>query len=136
MDIHPNRLLISTGRFMGASFSVELRGARVQYRVADPGYGEPDGELLTPTDEQWRAFRRALESIGVWQWRDTYPNPRVCDGTRWRVEIAYDDAEVVSRGDNNYPRADGSPSENPEPTEQFRRLTGAVSALTGGRRFH
>jgi hypothetical protein len=136
MDIHPKTLLISTGRFMGASFSVELRGDGVEYRVADPGYDEPEREFFSPSERQWRTFRRTLDCIGVWQWLDSYSNPRVCDGTRWRVEIAYDDARVASHGDNNYPCADGAPSGSPPPTKQFIELTEAVRTLAGGRRFH
>jgi len=40
---------------------------------------------VTPTDQQWREFRRALDNVSIWQWRTNYPEPGFCDGTQWSL---------------------------------------------------
>ena len=135
MKTLPRKLLIRVGGYMGPSYSVELRGGKLRYEATKARYAEPRSEFIIPTEKQWTQFRSVLDSIRVWQWLSDYPNPGVCDGTNWRAEVVYDDAEVVSHGDNNYPNAGGQPSGTPGGTREFRRLTKAVRALLGGRDF-
>ena len=77
----------------------------------------------------------ALDSIGVWAWKEDYPNPGVLDGTSWRLEIAYEDTQLSSHGINNYPKTNGTPCDSPDPTYKFRELLKAVRSLIGGLEF-
>ena len=91
--------------------------------------------MVEPTAEQWRAFRRILDKINVWQWQAHYPNPGVCDGTGWSFEVAYSDHALETGGANNYPDSQGDPTNSPLGTKTFKRLRGAITKLTG-RPFH
>jgi hypothetical protein len=135
MDIHPKTLRISVGGYTGPSYSVELCAGKLRYIATEYGHTNPRSEFIAPTEEQWSQFRAALDSCRVWQWRPHYPNPGVEDGTLWSIEVAYEDATVLSHGDNSYPKANGKPSENPDGSRVFNRLMKAVQALLGGRPF-
>ena len=87
--------------------------------------------MVEPTDEQWRAFRRTLDYINVWQWQAHYPNPGVCDGTNWSFEVAYSDHALDTGGDNNYPDAQGEPTNLLDQTKTFDRLLRAFTRLAG-----
>jgi hypothetical protein len=135
MDFHPKTLRIAVGGYTGPSYSVELCDGKLRYEAREYGYANPRSESIAPTEEQWAQFRSALDSGRVWQWQPDYPNPGAVDGTQWSIEVAYEDATVLSHGDNSYPKANGKPSGNPDGTREFNRLMRAVRALLGGRRF-
>ena len=132
MGHEPNQLEISIGGYMGSSYSLELKDSGLQYEHSGDHYSNPQIEVVPVTDEQWRAFRATLDSIGVWQWKSSYPNPGICDGTQWSASIAFQDAKVECRGDNSYPEGEGGADENNDPFEAF---LGAVQTLIGGREF-
>ncbi|GIW40801.1 MAG: hypothetical protein KatS3mg076_1378 [Candidatus Binatia bacterium] len=136
MHKRPRRLRIHIGGFLGPSWSVELVRGKLHCRSSPLRYADWKTEVVTVTDEQWAAFRSALDALGVWQWRPEYPNPGVCDGTGWSIDIAYADRKIRSHGDNNYPRRDGSPNNEPTQTETFAEFCRAVRSLLGGRDFH
>ena len=131
----PKHLRASIGGHFGHSYSVELTDQTlfcISLSDESPGPASPRVE---PTAEQWRAFRRALDKINVWQWQTDYPNPGVKDGTGWSFEVAYSDHALDSGGDNNYPDAQGDPTNSPQGTKTFDRLLRAITKLTG-RPFH
>ena len=123
------------GGYFGPSYSVEFTDQTLIYMARSDGFPDPASPRVEPTAEQWRAFRRALDKINVWQWQAHYPNPGVCDGTGWSFEVAYSDHALDSGGDNNYPDAQGDPTNSPEETKTFDRLLRAIRKLTG-RPFH
>lgn len=130
MKMRPKHLFINIGGFLGPSYSVELCDSGVVYKTNKTGT-----KLITPKEKQWKDFRVALDSIGVWVWKKDYPNPGVMDGTYWSLKIAYEDTKVSSHGDNNYPRADGTPCNSPDFTDKFNELLKVVQALIGGLEF-
>jgi hypothetical protein len=97
--------------FPGPSYIVELRGTTIHYeeyrrRIEPPGRFVHDGSTtakITPTAEQWREFRRALDGINVWRWLPAYDNPTVADGITWRFEVSFYDRALKTEGSNNYP---------------------------------
>lgn len=129
----PKRLCAGIGGYLGPSYSIELAGRVLFYDARSAGFEliSPLLPEIEPTDEQWRAFRRALAKINVWQWQTHYPNPGVCDGTSWSLEVAYSDHALDISGNNNYPDAQGDPTNSPEGTKTFDRLLRAISKLTG-----
>jgi hypothetical protein len=136
MTTQPMQLSIGIGGFMGPSYSVELAEGRLRYQATGSGYADLRTEWIEPAAAQWSAFRDGLDAIGIWKWQPEYPNPGVCDGTQWQVEIVYADAMVRSHGDNNYPEADGTASGDPDSTPAFGTLMEHVRLLLGGREFH
>jgi hypothetical protein len=141
----PERLQGSIGGHFGASFSVELDGVesityrRTKRREKDPWEigsseeWETKSEQIRPTPAPWAAFRTALDRLNVWSWQADYPNPGVCDGTSWSVEITYPDREIVSGGSNCFPGVSGKAfaiTDRPK-DNTFATFCRAVSVLTG-----
>ena len=77
----PSRFSASIDNFGRHSYAVELRDGKLVYSDATPkSVAQPI--TITPSPEQWREFRRALDAIGVWAWHESYmPNEPVFDGT-------------------------------------------------------
>ena len=132
--VRPQLLRASIGGHFGPSYSLELTDQTLFCMALSDELPDP-AWLVEPTAEQWRAFRRALDKINVWQWQADYPNPGVCDGTGWSFEVAYSDHALDSGGSNNYPDAQGDPTNSPERKKTFDRLLRAITKLTG-RPFH
>ena len=132
----PSRFRASIGRFGGHAYSVELNDGKLIYEdsVAD---AKPTSLTITPSADQLRAVRRALDELGAWAWRDSYqPNEIILDGTSWSLSVRYPDRSLVTEGGNCYPDARGQPSGVPLRTPAFRKFEAAVETLLGGRPFH
>lgn len=124
------------GGIFPPSYSVKVQGESLVYsaREAVPGsYALRErSEVIRPTAERWRRFWKAMDEVGLWDWRPEYPNPRVADGTRWGLEIAFGGREIRSSGSNGYP---GGPADSPEPSRVFEAYRKAVEDLLGGESF-
>jgi hypothetical protein len=131
----PTRFVARIGGFLGSSYSVELNGGTLTYTASGRGQTNIRHTTITPTDAAWREFRKTLDELKVWQWQKDYPRGGVVDGTQWLFEIAYSDRTLKSRGDNNYPEADGKPTGKPELTPIFNHYLGAIKKLIGGKDF-
>ena len=116
----PFRFRASIDNFGGHSYSVELRDGKLVYSHATPN-GTGQQSTITPSPERWREFRRALDAIDVWRWRDSYePSEPIFDGTSWWLSLRYPDRSLVSDGGNAYPDRSA-----------FQRFEAAVEALLG-----
>jgi hypothetical protein len=131
----PTGFVARIGGFLGSSYSLELKGGTLTYTVSERGQTNVRHATITPTEAAWREFRKALDEAKVWQWRNDYPRAGVVDGTQWLFEISYSDRTLKSRGDNNYPDADGKPTGRPEFTPVFNRYLDAIKKLIGGKDF-
>jgi hypothetical protein len=131
----PSRFSASIDNFGGHTYSVELRDGRLVYSDTTPKIAaEPI--TITPSPEQWRAFRSAMDTIGVWTWHEKYmPNEMISDGTSWSLSLRYPDRSIVTGGGNCYPDAHGDPTGVPLRTPAFRQFEAAIEALLGGRSF-
>jgi hypothetical protein len=45
--------------------------------------------LCTPDPATWARFWRAIDRIGVWEWKPDYTDPGVIDGEGWHLEIQH-----------------------------------------------
>ncbi len=126
MDILPEQFKASIGGFFGPSYEVELQSDGTLLYTDDP-YDFPmparEREGITVSEDQWREFRKALDSANVWSWKNYYDS-YVLDGTQWELVIRYGDAFVSSGGSNNYP-----------PEEEFKQFEDAVRRLLGKKDF-
>ena len=57
------------GGYFGPSYSLELTDQTLFCLSLSDKLPGPASARVEPTAEQWRAFRRALDEINVWQWR-------------------------------------------------------------------
>ena len=78
----PEQLSIGIGGYFGPCCSVTLEKGRLTYRYFRSGTepSSPKGLLrkdqIKPSDEQWQAFRRALDRLNVWCWQIYSPEWR------------------------------------------------------------
>ena len=125
---------------MGPSFSVELSESGLLYRHCEHGYEEWQTELIEVSDRRWKRFREKLDAIAIWEWQPEYANPGVQDGTHWHVIVAYDDVQIRSQGDNDYPGSasffiSADPANSTTNDNSFKQWLAAVRRLIGGRAF-
>lgn len=87
---------------VGGCRRVELSGGVLVYRERAAGV-EHEPVRVTPTEEQWREFRAALDAALVWEWRALYRDPVVACGTSWGLHLEYSDWSLATEGHNGYP---------------------------------
>ena len=79
-------------------------------RVADmKGKGSFDEtiERLEPPPQAWERFWARIDSLGVWQWKPDYNDPKRDwpDGESWSLTLEHGAKEVKSKGYNAVPEA-------------------------------
>lgn len=122
--------------FGSHSYRVLLRDGKLIYEDIDSDR-PPVSTYITPSPEEWRAFRSTLDKIGVWAWRASYERKEtINDGTSWWLYVRYSDQHVDSRGGNCYPGASGECAGLPLRTPIFRKFEAGIEALLGGKPFH
>jgi hypothetical protein len=131
----PTHFVARIGGFLGSTYSVELKDGALTYTASGRGQTNIRHATITPTEAAWREFRQTLNELKVWQWQNDYPRGGVVDGTQWLFELAYSDRALKSRGDNNYPDADGKPTAKPEFSPAFKRYLAAIKKLIGDKDF-
>ena len=131
---NPQKLSARIGGMLGATFRVELSGRTLEYSVTRRRETSAPVKV-TPTAEQWREFRKALDEVIVWRWKSDYLNRRVMDGTQWSLDIAYADRSIKAAGSNSYPDDKGKANGQPQFTPAFARYLAAVEKLLGGKTF-
>jgi hypothetical protein len=107
---------------MGDSYHVTWNGTTLTHQHLGHFYAPGPTTELRPSRDEWAAFRRALDDIGVWRWNDSYRDLAVMDGTNWTFAVRFSDRRVESKGSNAYP-------------PRFAEWLRVVSALTGGAEF-
>ena len=126
MNTRPHKLEASIGGYPGPYYDVTLTNGELIYNCHD-GDGptlQPDGGLITPTEEAWAEFHSALDRAQAWQWQPRYePDELIVDGTSWSVEIRWGDRTVKSQGSNAAP-------------DSFDDFLRALRTLIGGRDFY
>jgi hypothetical protein len=62
-------------------------------------------EQLTPTPEAWQHFLARVDSLGIWQWKSDYSDPKrsMPDGDSWALTLNYGAKQLRSRGYNAVP---------------------------------
>jgi hypothetical protein len=134
-SVVPSKFSMALNGFMRAAQGVLLQEGVLIYTQYSRN-GAKDQKKITPSPEQWRQFRQALDEINVWRWQAKYPNPGgVADGLQWRIEVTYPDHTLHVEGDNNYPDDSGRPINATQQTKAFQKLRAAVQALIGDSSF-
>ena len=79
-------------------------------RIADmKGKGSFDEtkERLEPPPQAWERFWARIDSLGVWQWKSDYNDPKRDwpDGESWSLTLGHPAKQVKSKGYNAVPEA-------------------------------
>ena len=115
----PDIFKMFIGGYMGDSYFVEWNENVLLYRK-----NEEEIEIK-PDKQMWSKFWEEVNEINIWEWDRKYkPEERIVDGTSWKINIKYNDKEIVSSGSNAYPS-----------NSEFTRFCDAVSELVGKREF-
>jgi len=131
----PSKLSASIHNSTSHTYTIELQGGKLLYSDATPK-SSPSPITIVPSAEQWRSFRRALDAIPVWSWREHYvPSEPVFDGTAWSFSVAYADRGLTSSGGNCYPDAHGAIGPIVLRTAAFVCFEAAIETLLGGKAF-
>ena len=97
---HPQFFTTSIGGFPGPYYALVLNGDVLEYSSGD---NDPK-VAIEPTIKQWKAFRRSLDNLDVWNWRQDYqPESVICDGTSWSLDLGWGERHIQSSGSNSYP---------------------------------
>jgi hypothetical protein len=133
----PDKFGAVIGGFLGSTYAIELRDGALRYTkkgATSVGYGVTSA-TVSPTPQQWREFRKSIDELNLWQWKPSYPNQGVADGTQWSLEIVYRDRALKTGGSNSYPDTQGRANGEPRRTETFGRYLAAIEKLIGQRTF-
>jgi hypothetical protein len=131
----PTKFSMALNGFMGSADGVVLQnGVPIYTQYARNGTKQQKD--ITPSPEQWRQFRQALDTINVWRWQPRYLNPGgVADGLRWEIQLTFPDRALHVEGDNNYPDENGRATNVSQQSKSFQSLRAAVQALLGDTSF-
>jgi hypothetical protein len=122
IDSRPVSLEVSSGGYGGPNYQLTMANDVLEYRGWDCS-SDPIQVTIVPTEARWRAFRRKLDKMDVWSWRERYESELlILDGTQWELELCYPDRVIRSYGSNAYP-------------DNFNAFLRAVRALIGGLEF-
>ena len=125
----PTQLKFTIGGFNGECHEVEWQQGKLSYRQADGAYMW----AVSPSNDAWAVFCRAMETAGVWQWQASYVNPDICDGTQWSLKLKYLEQRVRCEGSNAYPGGTGS---DYSPSGDFAHFLKALRSVTGQSAIH
>lgn len=126
----PGVFEIHVGGFTGPTWSLKLENDKITYIKRNSAEVSAPETIAVP-DVKWKEFRNTLDQINVWEWKDSYFNKDVQDGTQWSLQVNYSDKSIQASGSNAFPGADGKSNNSPQFSEQFNKLLKALSELTG-----
>jgi len=127
----PKKFSASVANFFTGIYSVQLEGSTLLYRA--PKHAK--AVRISPTQQQWREFRRAIDDIDIWHWRSRYHGSST-DGDHWSLQIEYSDRLNKTGGYASYPEESASPGSCSRTTNKpFTRFREAVQRLLGDRSF-
>lgn len=129
IDPIPELFVFQMGGFGGAGFRVEWKDGSLAYSRGSSIYHDaPVHKELSKQD--WSRFWGALIASGVciWDWKGSYVNPAVLDGTEWSLKLHTGQYKKRVYGCNAYP---GWSEPDWTGSEEFCSLVSAVSLLVG-----
>jgi hypothetical protein len=110
----PERLEFFEGHAYMGGDSVKWEHDKLVFvkRVADmsgKGSFAETKEELSPSPEAWKRFWTRIDSLGVWQWKADYHDPKRDrpDGESWALTLRIGAKQLKSKGYNGVPEAYG-----------------------------
>ena len=67
-------------------------------------FGWPEAVIThSPSEEEWLEFSKSLKRLDVANWKRSYMDPHILDGTQWRLMVITEASEIETGGSNAYP---------------------------------
>lgn len=122
IQIIPDIFLFYIGGFTGPYEEYRLDDDWLRYMVSKEGcpphmYQDRGAKLVVAekqmTENDWAALWTRLDELhcDFWNWRKTYNNPDIMDGTQWKLKIRMGNRFVDCYGSNDFPGGEGKNSE-------------------------
>lgn len=136
-DAMPLRLRFSQGWALGTYEFVEFDASEgptphLIERTVDSlvtGGTETSRRRYTVSAESWIRFRKELDALHAWTWRDRCINTHVYDGTTWRLQIVYPTHKIKVSGRNAFPKAGGGCEYDLHRSREYRRLNDVLRRI-------
>ena len=68
------------------------------------GSDEEESHHVVFDTEAKEKLLNLLKGSKILEWKESYADPDILDGTQWGVRIALDEEELYKHGSNKYPR--------------------------------
>jgi hypothetical protein len=122
LNNHIEEFWISIGGYSGPSYSVEIQGENLLYKIYGSSYILEKTESMKPSPMQLDKFWEDCDEINIWQWKTRYEDPDIIDGYSWKVDIKRGGKSIHSSGSNKTPA-------------QFHKFLESVRELLGDVKF-
>ncbi len=124
-EIIPNKFEFIIGGFVLDNFTVKFKDGGLTYTMYsyEEGIAIPEMGEVIPTTSEWRNFWIKVEELKLWQWKKSYNDPNILDGTQWSLKIKINNRRKYSYGFNRYP-------------DSFENFLKILSELLGGLSIH
>lgn len=108
------------GGYSETSYQVEIDfiKQKAEYVVLDYGFELMNKETINLSYQALEEFRKNLEEIGVFSWEKHYEDSGILNGTKWSLEIVFEDQRFKYTGSNAFP-------------EKWEEFCKAVRTVTG-----
>ena len=126
---YPNVFEAEIGGYPGPFFYVAWENGALMYWANRHENGT--ALIIRPKEDEWKLFWNVMEKIGLWEWKESYCDPNVIDGTSWGIHIEYGKRTIKSSGSNAYPGTSAHSD-----SKVFKRFCREVSRLLDGKDFY
>ena len=102
----PEVLQFVQGGYLNGGRALELVDGVLRWTPQEGAWGHAPfclpGEVR-PDAEAWGRFRAAIDDLNVWGWETRYEDPRILDGSYWRLLVNWAGRTIDASGANAYP---------------------------------
>lgn len=96
------RLKASVGGYFGGYISVVVDLEQSNYTYS---HSLSDNEIINDIDEDEKEYiAKMIDKLNLKNWKESYANNDIMDGTQWDVELIFNDESKSMYGSNDYPK--------------------------------
>jgi len=74
-----------------------------EVKVTPAPWALNEAMTCTPSIEEWNKFLESIERLNVSNWKESYIDTSILDGTQWLFQIRTESFEIDTGGSNAYP---------------------------------
>ncbi len=101
-----NKLEAFVGGYAGNSYelTIDFESKKAEYRIFDYGYIPAEKQIFYISEENLEQLLQGLDEVKLLQWKQSYVDSGVLDGTDWSVKVYFQSEIFESSGINAYPK--------------------------------
>ena len=92
------------GGFSGDNIKIKNNGNELEVGISDNPAPNPMNiysHLIN--NNQWQEFWEEIDEQGIWNWKNSYTDNTIRDGTQWELNLEKDGKIKKTWGSNDYP---------------------------------